>query len=111
MRKLSLVFVAALVFASGSIFANDIENVKPTKSLSAQISKILADNNFSNAEVNLTAQVRFTLNGEGEIVVLSVDTDFVNLERFVKNKLNYAKVDVANAEEGKLYTIPVRIAG
>ncbi len=109
MRKLSLVVVAAILFATGSIYANDVDGVKPSKSLSAQISKILSDNNFSNEEADLIAQVRFTLNEEGEIVVLSVDTDHVVLERFVKSRLNYAKVDIANAKEGKLYTIPVRI--
>jgi predicted methyltransferase len=109
MRKLSLVVVAAILFATGSIYANDVDSVKPSKSLSAQISNILSDNNFSNEEADLIAQVRFTLNEEGEIVVLSVDTDHVALERFVKSRLNYAKVDIANAKEGKLYTVPVRI--
>lgn len=110
MRKLSLVFVAALLFATGNVLANDTDGVEPAKSLSNQISKMLEDNTFSEDDTNLTAQVRFTLNNEGEIVVLSVDTDFVNLERFVKNRLNYQKVDISNVEEGKLYTVPVRIA-
>lgn len=110
MRKLSLVFVAALLLASGNVLANDTEGVKPAKSLSNQITKMLEDNSFSDEQSDLTAQVRFTLNNEGEIVVLSVDTEFVNLERFVKSRLNYQKVDISNIEEGKLYTVPVRIA-
>lgn len=109
MRKLSLVFVAAMLLATGNVLATDTEGVKPEKSLSQQISKILAQNSFTNEVQDLTAQVRFTLNNEGEIVILSVDTDDTRLESFVKNKLNYKKVEVNAIEEGKLYTIPVRI--
>ena len=31
------------------------------------------------------------------------------MEGFVKARLNYQKVNLANVEEGKVYTIPVRI--
>ncbi|WP_047246006.1 hypothetical protein [Maribacter thermophilus] len=110
MRKLSLIFVAAMLLSTGNILASDIDGVKPSKSLSTQITKLLEDNSFTDEETDLTAQVRFTLNSEGEIVVLSVDTDYTDLERFVKSRLNYKKVDVSKVEEGKLYTVPVRIA-
>ncbi len=109
MRKLSLVVVAAMLLVTGNVLANDTDGVKPTTSLSAQISKILSDNSFTDEASDLTAQVRFTLNSEGEIVVLSVDTDSARLEGFVKGRLNYKKVKVDTVEEGKLYTVPVRI--
>lgn len=110
MRKLSLVIVAAMLLSTGNILASDIDGVKSSKSLSTQITKLLEDNSFTDEETDLIAQVRFTLNEEGEIVVLSVDTDHTDLERFVKSRLNYKKVDVSKVEEGKLYTVPVRIA-
>ncbi|TLP80399.1 hypothetical protein [Maribacter sp. ACAM166] len=109
MRKLSLVVVAAMLLATGTIFANDSKVVSPTKSLSSQISVMLSENNFSEMNSDLTAQVRFTLNSEGEIVVLSVDTNFDTMESFVKKSLNYKKVDITKVEEGKIYTIPVRV--
>lgn len=110
MRKLSLVFVAAMLLATGNVLANDTDGVEPTKNLSKQISKMLSDNYFSEEQDDLTAQVRFTLNSDGEIVVLSVDTESSRLEGFVKSRLNYKKVDISNIEEGKLYTVPVRIS-
>ena len=110
MRKLSLVVVAALLLFTGNVLANNTDGVKPTKTLSTQITKMLSDNNFSEEQTDLTAQVRFTLNSEGEIVVLSVSTDNAKLEGFVKSRLNYKKVDVSTIEEGKLYTVPVRIS-
>ncbi len=109
MRKLSLVVVAAMLLSTGNVLANNTEGVKPAKSLSSQIATMLSDNNFTEVKSDLTAQVRFTLNSEGEIVVLSVDTDSDTIERFVKNRLNYKKVELNQVEEGKIYTIPVRI--
>jgi len=109
MRKLSLVVVAAMLLATGNVLANDTRGENPTKSLSSQISAMLSENNFSEEQIDLTAQVRFTLNTDGEIVVLSVSTDFEKMESFVKNKLNYQKVNLNSVEEGKIYTIPVRV--
>lgn len=110
MRKLSLVFVAAMLLATGNILANDSVKDDPTKKLSTQIGELLGDNYETGDDVSLTAQVRFTLNNEGEIVVLSVDTENKRLESFVKGRLNYKKVSVQNASEGTMFTIPIRIA-
>lgn len=110
MRKISLVLVAAMLLFTGNILANDVKDNDPTKSLSTQISEILDNNDFTDDVVDQTAQVRFTLNNHGEIVVMSVDTKNIKLESFVKARLNYKKVEVDNLEEGKLFTISVRIA-
>jgi len=109
MRKLSYVIVAAMLLSTSAVLATAPDLREPTTGLSAQISKMLSDNSFSEGECNSIAQVRFTLNDDGEIVVLSVATESEHLESFVKNRLNYKKVKVSNVEEGKLYTIPVRI--
>lgn len=109
MRKLSVVLVAAMLLATGNVLANDKEIAKPNESLSSQIATMLKKNNFSEEDCNHIAQVRFTLNTKGEIVVLSVTTDFEALEKFVKSSLNYKKVDLIKVEEGKIYTLPVRL--
>lgn len=110
MRKISLVLVAAMLLFTGSIFANDVKDTDPVKSLSSQITKILSNNHFSEATVDASAQVRFTVNNQGEIVVLSVDTNNYALESFVKGRLNYKKIDATDLKEGKLFTVSVRIA-
>lgn len=106
MRKISLVLVAALLLTAGNVLANDYKPEKPTNKLTTQIHKMLKSNNFA-IEDDLTANVRFTINDEGEIVVLSVATSDQVLESFLKGRLNYKKVE--NAKEGKIYTIFVRI--
>lgn len=111
MKKMSVVLVAAMLLSAGNVFANEVKTVDPSKSLSAQISQMLSDNAFTQNEVELTAQIRFTLNNAHQIVVLSVATENPVLEEFVKGKLNYKKVDLTAYKEGKIYTIPVRIVG
>lgn len=109
MRKLSYLFVAAMLLSTGSILANSTDARTPVQGISEQITQLLSDNSFSEEECDSTAQVRFTLNADGEIVVLSVQTKSTSLERFVKNRLNYQKIKISGVEEGKLFTIPVRI--
>ena len=69
----------------------------------------MSDNTFTEKEAPLTAQIRFTLNADSQIVVLTVDSDNEYLEGFVKAKLNYKNVELEDFREGKIYTIPVRI--
>ncbi len=109
MRKLSVVLVVAMLLTAGNVFAKEATRVDPSKSLSAQISKLLSHNAFLQNEMALTAQVRFTLNNAHQIVVLSVETENLALADFVKRKLNYKKVDLEAYREGKIFTIPVRI--
>lgn len=108
MRKLSLVFVAAMLLVTGNILAN-VSKDNPTNRLSTQIGELLENNYLTVGDVDLTAQVRFTLNNEGEIVVLSIDTDNERLRSFVKGRLNYKKVSTEGVEEGKMFTVPIRI--
>ncbi len=111
MRKFSLVLVAAMLLSAGNLVAKEVKPVDPDKSLSAQISQRLNDTSFTQNEMKVTAQIRFTLNNKGQIVVLTVDTEDPVVERFVKYRLNYYKVELDVYTEGKIYTIPIRIVG
>ncbi|MFK7813969.1 MAG: hypothetical protein AB8B59_15845 [Maribacter sp.] len=113
MRKVSLMLVAALLLSTGSIFANDSKKVAEpakTQNLSEQIGNFLKSNDFDEKYEGHSAQVLFMLNDNKEIVVLSVETDKQNLEGFIKSRLNYKQVDLNNYEEGKKYTVSVRVA-
>lgn len=109
MRKLPVVLVAAILFSAGNLFANDSKTTDPKEALAIQISHLLEDNSFIVKDHELTAKVVFTLNNHKEIVVISVDTEDEVLERFVKSRLNYQTVELASIEEGKMYSVPVRI--
>lgn len=109
MRKISLVLVAAMLLSAGNILANDSKKSDPPKTLAVQIGELMEKNFLKVKGGDMIATVRFTLNNEKEIVVLSVDTDNVVLEEFVKGRLNYKKVDLKQYRKGKTYIVPVRI--
>ncbi len=112
MKKLSVILLGAAFLMAGTISATTINNVDPVKkvTLAKQIGKLLKDNSFIVASQDLKGEVLFTLNENREIVVLSIDTKDSDLASFVKAKLNYKKVNVAEYKEGRTYTVPVRIA-
>lgn len=111
MRKFSLVFAAAMLLMTGSIYANNGGNEKnpSNKNLAAQIGALLEKNHFVVDKHDMTADVKFILNDDREIVVLSVDSEDEALVKFVKGRLNYQKVQTADHRAGKTYTVPVRI--
>jgi len=109
MKKIKIASVAFMLFATLGAFANTGNNENPEKSLSSQIYEMLEENPFQILSSELTADVRFTINNKGELVVLSVDTKNEVLEKFVKSRLNYKKVEAGSIVEGRIYTVPVRI--
>jgi hypothetical protein len=110
MRKISVVLIAIMLLSSVSSFANrNPKKAQMAKDLSTQIAELLTDNNFVITKNDLTANVSFTMNKNGEMVVLMVETDNPVLEGFVKSRLNYKKVDLTNFREGQTYTVPIRI--
>ncbi|MDH3699639.1 MAG: hypothetical protein OEQ81_13330 [Flavobacteriaceae bacterium] len=108
MKKFSLFLVAVCFLAAGSLYANNDPSSDPIQELNEQIDSLL-DNYAFEVEKDITAVVKFTLNAEQEIVVLSVQTDDDSLETFLKYRLNYQKVELENFKEGRTYTVPVRI--
>ena len=96
------------MLTAGSLYANSDTSKDPKKGLSQQIDSLLDKYELEVAE-DLTAVVKFTLNADQEIVVLTVETDDDSLEAYVKGRLNYQKVELENFKEGRMYTVPVRI--
>ena len=109
MRKISLVFLSAVFLATTSLSAANPEPVSEvSKQLSSKIAKLLEDHTLEVDE-DLTATVMITINEESEIVVISVETGDESLEKVLKAKLNYEKVDLAPQYSGKLFKVPVRV--
>ncbi len=108
MKKTMLISVLALLLFGAKTYPNDTDAINPHKSLSVQIYEILKKNPIALKSHETTAQIRFTLNKEGELVVLSVDTEDTALEGYLKSRLNYQKVEMNPVREGKIYKLPVR---
>lgn len=102
---LSLIFLMSLLS-----FANRPDPKKASsEELTREISKLLENPDFKVSENEIYATVRFTLNNAGEIVVLSVDTEDVVIESFIKERLNYKKPNCNTNFETNFFTLPVKI--
>ena len=109
MKKLKTVSVALALFATMSAFATKGKKATEEKNLTGQIYELLKEHKFKLDSEELTAEVRFIVNEEGELVVLSVKTDHDIVEGYVKNRLNYKKVQSEEIVPGRVYELPVRI--
>ena len=98
-----LTAVVALAFLSLS-FTNRAET---KEELHQQIVELIGDSNDALALVNSKAEITITLNEKSEIVVISVKSDNLLLDSFVKSKLNYKKVRVKDLNPGELYKVPL----
>ena len=105
MKNVKVILVATALLI-GTLFTTAAvpAPVKKT-SFSVEIEKLLENPNF---DIEVTTSVCFVINSEGEIVVLSVDTENVVVERFIKSRLNYEKIE-SHLLRGKEYKVPVRI--
>ena len=99
MRKFKTITVALALFVTMGAFASEGKKETKEKSLSGQIYEMLKDNQFNVDYKELS----------GELIVLSVKTEDEVLDGFVKNRLNYKKVQLENVAPGRVYELPVRI--
>ena len=108
MKKVKVMFVAtALLIGSLASTAATVPTNPVKDPTATEISGLLQNPSFE-VTGDLTAMVSFMLNDDNEIVVISVDTESENVERFVKSRLNYQEV-ASTLEQGKAYKVPVRI--
>lgn len=112
MRKLT-VLLFAIVLGTSSLFANNSPAEKESnKKIREQIAVLLDNPEIKLLEAEeLVANIEFTLNTKGEIVVLNVDTDKELIQSYVKARLNYKKIDVLKAKnlKNKIFQISLRI--
>ncbi|MDH3322743.1 MAG: hypothetical protein OEM04_07120 [Flavobacteriaceae bacterium] len=104
MKKLLILAIALFTL---NVSATE-KPVKPTDALRTEIIDLLGPNCPEDLSKNeCTIDVIFTVNSESEIIVLSVDSSNDLAESFVKNKLNYKKVNYESHEVGELFLLPV----
>ncbi|WP_299439785.1 hypothetical protein [uncultured Aquimarina sp.] len=98
----------AAVFAICSIASASTKPTKSETNFTKEIKELLKKPSFE-VENEIEASVTFTLNNEGEIVVLSVDSDSDRIKGFIKDRLNYKKIETKLDADIKFYTMPVRV--
>ena len=107
MKKLKLVAVA-LVIGTASLFASNMEDTEESKKLMrTQIVELLDSPNFV-VENEMTVDITFTFSSQGELIVLSVDSNNSDVLSYIRKNLNY-KIIENPGERDKLYTIPLKV--
>lgn len=107
MSKLVLT-VLVTVFSATMVLASDpIET--PSQNLREQILELLETPKFEFESDWIQARIEFTLNKEGEIVILTIDSENILLENYIKGKLNYKKVLLNGLKVGSEFYIHFKV--
>jgi len=105
--KFLLLVSAVFLLNTVTVFANPI---KPTDQLREEIVDIIGFSFLDDYEENeYSAEVLFTVNSEQELIVLSVNSESGEAEDYLRNKLNYKKVDHMPSKYGEIYLLPVKM--
>ena len=104
------IFVLALGLFTLNVAATYANPIKPTDELRTQIVELIGDGFWSDMDANEdSAEVLFTVNSKRQIIVLSVDSENEDAEGYLKEKLNYRKVDHKPTKHGEIYLLPVKM--
>ncbi len=99
---LALLFVGTLSFTAQ---ANDIA---PEKTLSAEIASMMTGIVLPAGD-DFEAKVKFLINKDNQIVVVSVDTQDEFMESLIKSRLNYRTVTSDEATPNKINTVKIKV--
>ena len=107
MKKLSVILLAFVLLFGTGISTAAVDLKKDKKTVSQEIGSLLQNADIE-LEVDVNAYVTFMINDEAEIVVLTIDTEDEMIERFIKSRLNYHKLE-NELTPGQEYQVPIRI--
>ncbi len=109
MKKLTVLLVV-FVLGSTQLFALGGSPINAEGELRDHIAVLLKNPEFKFETEELKANIEFTLNKQGEIVVLSVNAEDAHIREYVKSRLNYQRVDAGVSTVGtKIFRISLKI--
>jgi len=105
----TLLLIVALTFSSVLVASTNVEDKRAESvAITEEIGRLLQNPSFLVDE-EITAKVLVTLNKNNEFVVLSVETDEIYVENFIKSRLNYQELPVTLKDGAKTFIVPIRI--
>lgn len=107
----SIIAIFAITLAS--VFSSHANEIKPplknTENLRSEIISILGNKAPFSIDQTIKAEVVFTVTDANELVVISVNSDSIEFNSYVKNKLNYKKIQIKGLKTRSFYTLPVTV--
>jgi len=105
----STVLALLFSFMFVNVYATPTTTIDPQASLEKQIAKLVSNSDYwGNVKKDVVFKINFTINSQGEIIVLSTDNQ--ELDNAAKSLLNYKKVDVDPQFYNKIFILPVHLA-
>lgn len=108
MKQLKTLLLAVAITASGVLAASNEDKKADSVVITEEIGKLLKDPSFL-VDKDIVADVNLTLNKNNEIVVLSVDSNELYVENFIKSRLNYKELPSSFSTKEKTFKVPVRV--
>ena len=108
MKTIKMILLV-LAFTFGSVVSSNALTIeKDPTSLKEEITNLLKNPSLE-VEHEINANVTFIVTKNREIVVLAVDCNCKQTSNFIKNRLNYKKLDVGVESLNKTFVVPVKI--
>ncbi len=108
MRKIkTLLLVVAITFSS-VLLASTEKNPAESRMVVNEIRNLLKKPKFI-LKKEVLAYVKITLNDAHEMVVLSVDSENYEIEKYIKKRLNYIKLETDVKDCLTTFIVPIRI--
>lgn len=107
--KAFIAVIAMTLLVTSSAMANSSTETTSKEELRDEVVDLLGNHPFDDVDNTIEATVSFMLNKHNEIVVISVESRSEGVEGFVKQKLNYKKINAIGLKNGKIYELPVII--
>lgn len=110
MKTLKILVTAfALVLTINVSSANE-NPLKPSVQLRAELVDLIGTSSpYQLTTDESTAEILFTVNSSGEVIVISVISDNSETVKYIKSKINYKKVSHRTSKPGEMYLLPLRI--
>ena len=104
----SIVLFVLLACTSLVLDAKNLDNISPTEDLQKQLTEMVVNSNiWETADANLKLMVTFTINENGELVVLS--TNDKQWDSALKSALNYKKIKVSASVKNQIFHLPISL--
>lgn len=108
MKQLKTLLLAVLITASSVLSASNEDKKADSVVITEEIGKLLKDPSFL-VDKDIVVDVTLTLNKNNEIVVLSVDSNELYVENFIKSRLNYKELPATFTSKERTFKVPVRV--
>ncbi|MGB0776840.1 MAG: hypothetical protein ACPGR7_02320 [Flavobacteriaceae bacterium] len=104
MKRFALFVMLLVGLVSGVNAANT--PVEPTKALQEKVDGLLENYN-NDLSKDVDARIVFAVTQKNELLVVDVQTEDEDVEKFIKSTLNYQAVEGIDGVQKKLYTMHV----